>query len=133
MTEKRLKVLVVDDDAFVRELLSMLLDMGGYDIETAEDGADAIKKFESDRNIDLVISDMNMPGINGLELITEIRKLDTEVPIIILTGHDDVTIVTEAVERGAEDYIVKDENIQETFLTSVEKILEKYRLRKGEH
>lgn len=131
MTENRGKVLVVDDDAFVREMLSMLLEMDGYEVKTAEDGASAIASLDADPAVDLVISDMNMPGINGLELIPEVKKRNPEAPIIILTSFDDVYIVSEAIERGAEDYIVKDENVQETFLPAVERILEKCRLRKG--
>ncbi|MBF0329686.1 MAG: response regulator [Nitrospirae bacterium] len=130
MSEQKGKVVVADDNESIREMLSMLLEMDGYEVHTAENGAVAIKKFDSVGNIDLVVSDMNMPELNGLELISEVRKRDAHVPIVILTGEDDSYLVSEAISRGAEDYIKKNENIHEIFLPTISKILDQYRSKK---
>src|SRR5271169_794987 len=124
------RILVVDDDPFVRDMLAMILDAGGYEVDAAENGADAIKKFRSGPGADVIISDMNMPEMDGNELIREIRKSDEDVPIIILTGNSEISVAIEAIRNGANEYLLKDENIQDTVVLSVEKVVEKYRLKK---
>ncbi|TAN44503.1 MAG: response regulator [Nitrospirae bacterium] len=131
MSGQKGKVLVADDNDSIREMLSMLLEMDGYEVHTAENGAVALNKFNSVGNIDLIVSDMNMPELNGLELISEVRKLDDKVPFIFLTGEGDVYLASEAISRGAEDYIKKNENIHEIFLPMVAKILDQYRSKKA--
>jgi len=124
------KILIVDDDSFVRDMLSMILDSNGYSVETAEDGKDALEKYSAMPDINLIVSDMNMPEMTGLELIREIRKHDEGVPIIILTGNNEISVAIEAIHSGANDYLIKDENIQDTIILSVNKVLEKYYLKK---
>lgn len=127
---KNLKVLIVDDDPFVRDMLVMILDSSGYSVETAESGEDALKKYSAEQGVNLIVSDMNMPGMTGLELIREIRKSDEDVPIVILTGNNEISVAIEAIHSGANDYLIKDENIQDTILLSVNKVMEKYYLKK---
>lgn len=122
-------ILVVDDDAFVAEMLAEILDADGYCVETAEHGREALRKLENKPEISLVISDMNMPEMNGLELIEAIRLLGSHVPIIILTGNSEISVAIAALNKGANDYLMKDENIHETITISVENVLEKQRLR----
>jgi sigma-B regulation protein RsbU (phosphoserine phosphatase) len=124
------KILVVDDDPFVREMLATILQSSNYDIETAEDGIDALKKYSGGSGINLIISDMNMPEMKGLELIKKLRHGGSDVPIIILTGNNEIAVAIDAMNSGANDYILKDENIQDTVILSVEKVLEKDRLKK---
>lgn len=78
----------------------------------------------------LIISDMNMPVMTGIELIREVRKDNEDVPIIILTGNNEISVAIEAIHSGASDYLIKDENIQDTFILSVNRVLEKYYLKK---
>lgn len=130
MDQEKVKVLVVDDDTFVSEMLATILKDGDYDVATAHDGAEALGKFNSDPDIGLVISDMNMPGMSGLELIHEIRGENSDIPIIILTGNNEISVAIEAINSGANDYLLKDENIQDTIILSVEKVLEKHNLKK---
>ncbi len=122
-------LLVVDDDAFVSEMLADILDGDGYKVLTAERGMEALKKLEDLPEISLVISDMNMPEMNGLELIEAIRKSGSDVPIIILTGNSEISVAIAALNKGANDYLIKDENINETITISVEKVMEKQQLK----
>lgn len=128
MSEQKLKILVVDDEAFVRDILAEILlagDVAGK-VDTAADGPEALEKMQADT--DLVISDMNMPEMNGLELIRHIRAGNPDVPIIVLTGNKEVKIAIEALNMGASDYLLKDENIEDTIPVSVKRVLEKCRL-----
>lgn len=128
MTDRR-KVLVVDDDPFVRDLLIMVLtSVGTFDADAAADGAEALQRCLSGSIYDLIISDMEMPVMSGLSLIDELRKKAVDTPIIILTGNNQISMAVGAMKSGANDYLMKDENIQETILLSAEKVLEKYEL-----
>lgn len=123
------KVLVVDDDPFVRDLIASILLDGGYEVLTAGDGAEAAAMFGATSGIGLLISDMNMPGLDGLGLIKVIRGAGADVPIIILTGNSEVTTAIAALKSGADDYLIKDENIQDTIGIAVEKVLEQHFLK----
>ncbi len=130
MVTENTTILVVDDDSFVREMLSMILETGGYAVTSAENGAAAFKQFMEGERADLIISDMNMPEMNGLELIRKLRENNADTPIIVLTGNNEISTAVEALNSGATDYLLKDENIQDTVILSVEKSLEKYRLKR---
>lgn len=130
MTLENIKILIVDDDPFVRDMLATILQSGEYTVETAEDGFAALKKYRGGSGIALIISDMNMPEMSGLELIKKLRQGGSEVPIIILTGNNEIAVAINAMNSGANDYLLKDENIQDTVILSVEKVLEKDQLKK---
>ncbi|MBI5633965.1 MAG: SpoIIE family protein phosphatase [Nitrospirae bacterium] len=123
-------ILVADDDPLVREMIAMILQDEGYAVDTAENGVDALKKFGSGNVIGLIVSDMNMPEMDGLGLIRTIRDTGDDVPIIILTGNSEITTAIQALKTGASDYILKDENIQDTIGIAVEKAIEKHFLKK---
>jgi signal transduction histidine kinase len=129
MSEAQNHILVVDDDAFVREMLREILAGGGYRGTAAENGAVALAEFDRSQNVDLILSDMNMPRLNGLGLIREIRLRKSSIPIIILTSNEEVTVALEAIRSGADDYLLKDENIEGTVPFSVEKAIQKHRLK----
>lgn len=129
MTSEKTKVLVVDDDSFIREVLADILQAEDYPVDTAADGAEALAKYIADPGIGLVISDMNMPQMGGMELLSELRD-KSDVPVIILTGNNEISVAINALNRGANDYLLKDENIQETVSISVTRVLEKYELKK---
>lgn len=124
------KILVVDDDQFVRDMLAVILDAEGYTVETVENGAEAAGRFRGGSCFDVIISDMNMPEMNGNELIREIRKSDEDIPIIILTGNNEISVAMEAIRSGANDYLLKDENIHDTVAHAVEKAVEKHELKR---
>jgi len=127
MGTKTVRVLVVDDDSFVRDMLTFILEAGGYDVVAAENGFEAFEKCTSDPAIDLLVSDMNMPVMSGLDLTRELRKHNVGIPIIVLTGDSEVAAAREAVQSGANHFIVKDENIGETILDAVEKMSSAHR------
>lgn len=128
--KKEEKILVVDDDPVVRDILSNILQLNDFAVEVAENGVDALEKYCENPGIELIISDMNMPEMSGLELIKELRTTKVDIPIIILTGSNEITTAINALNSGASDYLFKDENIQETLLPSVKKVLEKQKLKK---
>ena len=129
MSSEQLKILVVDDDPFVRAVLTDLLEASNYQVENAVNGLDALKKCEEHSDLNLIISDMNMDEMNGLELVKEIRKRDEYLPFIVLTVNTEIQVALEAIRGGANDYLLKDENIQETISLSIENVLENHRLK----
>lgn len=124
-----IKILVVDDDFLIRELLSeILLASEKYEVVSAENGQAALELYRQNADIGLILSDMNMPVMDGLSLIKELRHDGSEVPIVVITGNNEIAIAIEALHSGANDYLVKDENIQETVVLAVDKVLEKKRI-----
>ena len=130
MVSEKTKVLVVDDDSFIRDVLADILQTEDYAVDTAEDGVEAFAKCTADPGIGLVISDMNMPHMGGMELLGKLRDRGDDVPVIILTGNNEISVAISALNRGANDYLLKDENIQETVSISVSMVLEKHELKK---
>jgi two-component system chemotaxis response regulator CheY len=101
-------ILAVDDSVSIRQMVKLALNRGGYEVVSAEDGNDGLAKARATK-ADMVITDLNMPGMNGIALIREIRKLPayTGVPIIFLTTESDATLKAEAKSAGATGWIVK--------------------------
>lgn len=123
------KILVVDDDIFVREMLSSILEGSGYTIVMAENGLEALKKCIADPTIDLIVSDVNMPEMDGIQLIKEVRKQGLDVPIIMVTGVSSISVAVDALSSGAIDYVLKDEGIEETINITVKRALAKHQLK----
>jgi CheY-like chemotaxis protein len=119
------KILLVDDDPFVREMLAMILEESGYEVAGAEDGGAAYDYLMAGKGADLIISDMNMPGMSGLDLVGKLRANHIATPFVILTGSDEVSIGDEALKRGADDYLLKDEDLQDKIVQAVGKVLDK--------
>ncbi|MGE0084611.1 MAG: diguanylate cyclase [Desulfococcaceae bacterium] len=128
MSPGNAKILVVDDDPFVRMMLGEILDSEGYAVRCAVNGVDALEKYSQHPDTELILSDMNMAGMNGLEFIRRLREQDRHVPVIILTVNTEISTALEAIRSGANDYLLKDDNIQDVILISIEKNLEKHRL-----
>lgn len=124
------KILIVDDDPFVRELLEAVLKENDYMVLTAEDGKKALELFLSDPSINLIVTDMDMPEMSGQQLIEELRSSGMDLPIIVLSGNKEIDVVMEALNSGAEDYLIKDEFIQDTIDIKIKKTLEKQHLKK---
>ena len=126
---KMTKILVVDDDFLIREFLSdILLASGKYELVSVENGLAALELYRENKDIGLILSDVNMPVMDGLTLIKELRLGGAEVPVVVLTGNSEISIAIEALNSGANDYLVKDENIQDTVVLAVDKALEKKRI-----
>jgi excisionase family DNA binding protein len=102
----RPRVLVVDDEASIRDLLSKTLALAEYDVDLAPDGRSALERLRV-IPYDLLITDLKMPGVDGLAVIREARRLKTDLPVIIITGYSTEASAIEAVNLGVSGYLTK--------------------------
>lgn len=112
-----LRVLVADDDAAVRAVLRVILPAARYDVVEAASGDEALRRFTS-HGADLILSDLQMPGMSGLQLLRSVRAMDDTVGFIILTGAGTVENAVEALRLQADDYLVKPFNVDEVLLAA---------------
>jgi excisionase family DNA binding protein len=103
---ERPRILVVDDEQAVRDLLSKTLTMADYDVDVAEDGPAALEKMRA-VEYDLLITDLKMPGMDGLSVIREARKLSSDLRVIIITGYSTEASAIEAINLGVSGYLTK--------------------------
>jgi excisionase family DNA binding protein len=103
----RKRVLVVDDEASIRDLLSKTLAIKEYDVDTAADGATALERMRATPGYDLLIADLKMPGMDGLTLIRQAKKLKADMPVIIITGFSTESSAIEALNLGVAGYLTK--------------------------
>ena len=103
---KRESILIVDDEPSMRMALSESLESCGYEICTSGDGADALNKFREDR-FKIVITDMRMPKMSGMEVLRGIKRISPQTPVIIITAYGTVNTAIEAMKEGASDFIMK--------------------------
>ncbi len=109
-------ILLADDDLNLRRVLEFQLDEAGYNVLTAQDGAEALEIFTND-DFDCVITDLRMPKLSGLELLEKIKAEDAEIPVIVITAFGEVETAVTAMKAGAFDYINKPFNRDEILLT----------------
>jgi excisionase family DNA binding protein len=102
----RPRVLVVDDESAIRELLSKTLALAEYDVDLAADGRSALERLRI-IPYDLLITDLKMPGVDGLTVIREARRLKADIPVIIITGFSTEASAIEAVNLGVSGYLTK--------------------------
>ena len=100
------KILVVEDDKITRRLIKEILSRGGYEVIEGEDGSQALELFKKEKP-DLVITDYQMPVMNGLRLLSEVRGINPAVPVIMLTGFGDIALTIKAIQIGAFDFLEK--------------------------
>lgn len=105
-TEISGNIFVVDDDRFVLESVTTLLTEHGFNVSSFSSGHDAIKSFIMEP-VDLVLTDINMPVMDGLELLEKIRFLDRETPVVLMTAYADLDVAVKAIQKGAFDFIIK--------------------------
>ena len=101
-----LSILVVEDNYEFRQLLTEALHLFNHEVKQAE-SAEVALAILKDENFDMIFSDVNMGDMNGVEMAQKIREFDSEVPIIILTGNSDRSLITQSLENGVNDYILK--------------------------
>ncbi len=121
------RILLVDDDPAQVMLASEILEPDGHDVRTALSGEEALKALGSEP-ADLVVADLMMPGMNGFDLLREIREAWPELPVIFLTGHDDVASAVSAIKEGAENYVTKPFDV-DRFRLIIARALERKALR----
>ena len=128
MNIPKTKILIVDDSRSVRSMLATVLEADGYMTVTAKDGLEALDKAVADSTIDLIVSDFNMPKMDGIQLIKSLRQRGMDVPIIMVTSVSSISVAVDALSSGAIDYVLKDENLDETIIITVKRALEKHQL-----
>ncbi len=101
------RILVVDDEPNVRTVLTMLLEDDGYEVKTAANGDEAIALLEAGAGVDLVISDLKMPGTDGLAVLKRLREMGHGAPLIMITAYGSIEKAVEAMKSGAADFITK--------------------------
>ena len=115
------RILIADDEQKMRHLLSMILEEAGHEVEKAEDGTQAFSKLENDM-FDMVITDIKMPHMSGIELLQNIIKADIPCPVVMITAFATIESAVKTMRLGASDYITKPFD-REQIILSVERTL----------
>lgn len=116
------RILVVEDNQSISNLIRMNLSAVGYDVQQSFDGSDALEQIENGEHFDLAIVDIMLPGIEGFDLLSPLN--DRDIPVIFLTAKNDIESKVRGLKGGAEDYIVKPFEILE-LIVRIEKVLER--------
>ena len=116
------KILIVDDDPLVADSLAVFLKMSGYDVLVETDSRRALRMLKDGTEVDMLLTDVNMPGLDGFGLLKEAKKVDPKLVAVMLTGYGTIESAVKAMRNGAEDYITKPV-IDEEMLLTVERAL----------
>lgn len=109
-------ILIIDDEKAIRKTLSEILSFEGYKIDEAADGEEGLKKYR-DKSYDLVLCDIKMPKLDGIEFLQKAGEVSPDVPIIMISGHGNIETAVEAVKKGAYDYISKPPDLNRLLIT----------------
>lgn len=124
------KILVVDDEEGMREFLTYMLEGESYQVSTAANGQEALKKLREEE-FDLVLADIKMPGIDGLEMLRRIKEIDEQTVVIVMTAYASLDTAIKAIKFDAYDYLVKPFADTDKVLNIVEKGLALHQELKG--
>ncbi len=127
MQKKSARIFLVEDEPVVRDVLKRLFKPEGYQVKIVTRGDDALKELDKEQDYDVVITDLMLPGANGIEIVEKSRRLAPDVPVIVITAYASVDTAVEAMRAGAFDYLPKPFNNDQVLLI-VRKALEKHRL-----
>ncbi len=103
---KNNSILIVDDEESILATLSFNLEKQGYKVETAQSGKEGLEKFNKLKH-DLVVTDLVMEGLNGIDVLKEVKRTQSDTQVMVLTGHSSLTTAIEALRLGASDYLQK--------------------------
>lgn len=120
------KILIIDDERPIRSTLRDILEYEKFEVEEAVDGLEGLDKVKKG-NFDLIFCDIKMPKMDGLEVLSKIQEINTEVPIIMISGHGNIETAVEAIKKGAYDYIAKPPDLNRLLIT-VRNALDKSKL-----
>lgn len=115
-------VLIIDDEFGIRDGLKQAMEGFGFSVTLAESGESGIHEFRKHNPFDLVITDYKMPGLNGFDVLREIKKLSPETPVVLMTGHGSIHHAVNAIQSGATDYLCKPFS-----LSDIERILNRFK------
>jgi two-component system, NtrC family, nitrogen regulation response regulator NtrX len=110
------EILIIDDEKAIRKTLSEILSFEGYKIDEANDGEEGLKKF-GEKNYEVVLCDIKMPKLDGIEFLEKARLINADVPIIMISGHGNIDTAVDAVKKGAFDYISKPPDLNRLLIT----------------
>ena len=128
---KTLKILYVEDNEEAREQILKLLENFFDHIIIAVDGEDGVDKFkENEDSLDIIFTDINMPKMNGIEMLRVIRKIDEKIPVIVLSAHNEVNFFIDTIELSVDGYILKPIEMEQ-FIMTLSKTVEKFKLHKS--
>src|SRR5690349_24807383 len=99
-------ILIIDDERAIRKTLAEILSFEGYKLDEAADGEEGLKKFK-EKNYDLVLCDIKMPKLDGIEFLQKAGELNPDVPVVMISGHGNIETAVETVKKNAFDYISK--------------------------
>src|SRR5436190_14254518 len=109
-------VLIIDDEKSIRKTLSEILSYEGYIIDEAGDGEEGLKKF-SEKTYDVVLCDIKMPKLDGIEFLDRSKQINPDIPVIMISGHGNIDTAVDAVKKGAFDYISKPPDLNRLLIT----------------
>ena len=109
-------ILIIDDEKAIRKTLTEILSFEGYKLEEAADGEEGLKKFR-EKKYDLVLCDIKMPKLDGIEFLQKAGEINPDVPVIMISGHGNIETAVEAVKKGAFDYISKPPDLNRLLIT----------------
>ena len=110
------RILIIDDERTIRNTLSEILQHEGYKVEVAENGEEGFEKFKKN-SYDVVLCDIKMPRMDGMEFLEKSREVNPDVPLIMISGHGNIETAVEAVKKGAYDYISKPPDLNRLLIT----------------
>jgi DNA-binding NtrC family response regulator len=113
---KMVKILVIDDESSIRNTLKEILEYEQYHVDLAEDGIEGIAKFEKERH-NLVLCDIKMPKMDGIEVLEKIFQISNEVQVIMISGHGNIDTAVESIKKGAYDFIEKPLDLNRLMIT----------------
>ena len=111
------KILVIDDERAIRNTLKEILEMESHEVETAENGRIALDKAKQ-QQFDLIFSDIKMPEMDGMELLTALREAEIDSPVVMISGHGTIETAVECIKKGAFDFIIKPIDLNRLLITT---------------
>lgn len=117
-----MKILLVDDDAMAAEMTAAILEEAGHVLVVAQDAADAVRQYDAHPDVDMVVSDMNMPLLSGIDLFRQLREQGQNIPFVLLTGDDAKPLL--AQEPRLDACLVKDFSLEETLAPAIDAVMQ---------
>src|SRR5687767_12244128 len=110
------RILIIDDEKAIRKTMREILEYESYQVDEAENGVDGLNKLR-DENYDIVLLDIKMPKMDGMEVLEESLKINSDLPVIMISGHGTVENAVESVKKGAFDFISKPPDLNRLLIT----------------